>query len=150
MASSEGGDSFPKMAEMEYQISSDELVTPHIPSSRWRRAQRTGVATIVFPLIAAAVHDTTYQATETAIEDTETLDSEFDNALAKDFSKAKCCMATGYRCIKAAAAKPTCVRTYVKGRPCTELSEKMTFDTHDRKTNSSASVCTRRTLVAAS
>ena len=76
MASSEGEDS----AEMEYQISSDELVTPHIPSSRWRRAQRTGVATIVFPLIAAAVHDTTYQATEAAIEDTETLDSEVDTA----------------------------------------------------------------------
>ena len=136
------------MAEMEYQISSDELVTPHIPSSRWRQTQTTGVATIVFPLTAAAVHDTTYQATETAIEDTETLDSEFDTAFAKDFSKAKCCMATGYTCIKAVAAKPTCVRTYVKGRPCTELSEKMTFDTHDHKKNSSASVCTRRTLVA--
>ena len=84
-------------------------------------------------LVAAVVHGTTYQATEAAIEDTETLDSEFDNALAKDFSKAKCCMATGCRCIKAAAAKPTCARTYVKGRPCTELSEKMTFDTHERE-----------------
>ena len=48
LASSEGGDSFPKMAEMEYQISSEELVIPHIPSSRWRqRAHGNGVATIV-------------------------------------------------------------------------------------------------------
>ena len=105
---------------------------------------------IMLLLISVSVYGTTYQATEAAIEDIETLDSEFNTALAKDFSKAKCCMATGCRCIKAAAAKPTCARTYVKGRSCTELSEKMTFDTHDRKKNSSASVCTRRTLVAAS
>ena len=40
----------------------------------WRqRAQGAGATSIVLLLLAAAVHGTTYQATETAIEDTESL-----------------------------------------------------------------------------
>ena len=159
--SSEGDEYFPKMVEMEYQISSDELVTPHIPSSRWRRTQRTGVATIVFPLIAAAVHDTTYQATEAAIEDSENLVGEVDSAqpnlhmikperdhcavLKIDCSSAKCCKTTGYRCIKGTETIAKCAKTCPKTGPCTLLGEKMTFDVFDRKTLFCFSVYTENT-----
>ena len=75
---------FLKMAEMGYQISSDELVTPQVTNSRaWRqRAQGAGVATIVLLHVAAVAHGTTYQATEAAIEDSESLLAEVDSAQA--------------------------------------------------------------------
>ena len=105
------------MAELECQTS-DTLIAPQISSSRgWRqRAQGAGTATIVLLLVAAAVHGTTYQATEAAIEDSENLVGEVDSAqpnlhmikperdhcaaLKIDCSSAKCCKTTGYRCIK--------------------------------------------------
>merc|ERR550532_2319517 len=136
------------MAEMEYQISSDELVSPQIPSSRWRqRAQGAGAATIVLLLVAAVVHGTTYQATEAAIEDSESLVGEVDSAqpnfqmikperdhcasLKIDCSSAKCCKTTGYRCIKGAETLAKCAKTCPKTGPCTVLGEKMTFDVFD-------------------
>ena len=62
-----------EMAELHYQTPSDEVFAPQVSSSRaWRqRAQGAGATSIVLLLLAAAVHGTTYQATETAIEDTE-------------------------------------------------------------------------------
>ena len=69
----------------------------------------------MLPLLAAAVHGTTYQATEAAIQDTESLAQvdaaqanfqiigdkrEHCAALKKDCSEAKCCKTTGYRCRK--------------------------------------------------
>merc|ERR1712151_1410225 len=132
MAAREGGNSFLKMAEMEYQISSDELVTPQVPNSRaWRqRAQGAGVATIVLLLVAAVAHGTTYQATEAAIEDSESLVAEVDSAqanfqaigkerdhcaaLKKDCAPAKCCKITGYRCIKGSEKVAKCAKTCPK------------------------------------
>jgi hypothetical protein len=163
LASSEGGNSFLKMAEMEYQISSDELVTPQVPNSRaWRqRAQGAGVATIVLLLVAAVAHGTTYQATEAAIEDSESLVAEVDSAqanfqaigkesdhcaaLKKDCSSAKCCKITGYRCIKGSEKLATCAKTCPKKGPCTVMSETMTFDTHDRTSLFCFSVYTENT-----
>merc|ERR1712190_165999 len=54
-------------------------------------------------------------------------------ALKKDCSSAKCCKITGYRCIKGSEKLATCAKTCPKKGPCTVLGEKMTFDTHDRK-----------------
>jgi len=93
------------------------------------------------------MHGASYQ-TSASVEDTETL-AEIDahqanwqvNAKerdlcaaikAKDCSKEKCCQTTGYRCISSGGGKPTCALTCTKGKSCTVLSEKMTFDTHDR------------------
>ena len=100
------------------QIIQRLLFAPQVSSLRaWRqRAQGAGATSIVLLLLAAAVHGTTYQATETAIEDTESLlrpmlfqsvDKERDHCatLQEECSDAKFCITTGYRCIKGKAVK---------------------------------------------
>merc|ERR1712151_332778 len=67
------------------------------------------------------------------------------SALKKDCSAAKCCKTTGYRCIKGGAAKPTCMKTCMKGKPCTVLTNKMTFDVKERKSLFCFSVYTENT-----
>merc|ERR1712176_47672 len=120
-----------------------------------------GVATIVLLLVAAVAHGTTYQATEAAVEDSESLVAEVDMAqpnfqaigkendhcatLKEDCSSAKCCKTTGYRCIKGSEKEAKCAKTCPKKGPCIVLSETMTLDTHDRTSLFCFSVYTENT-----